>query len=156
MGRLPTTHLQLPGQQLQDAEGAPIDPSPKITDLAFTIALARDALVHYKNQDLPYDQWFKVAASLTRLGMEGLCLWLDWSATSYKHDEEYCLKKWASLSPEGRSLGALFRDAEQAGWDRAARSRIIGRKVRERAAKDKLLAAMEATRKQGNHHKGCL
>jgi hypothetical protein len=129
--------------------GAITEPSPEITDLPLTVALARDALRHYPNSDADYDTWFKIGCSLSRLGMDGFILWLDWSAQSEKFDEDNCYRCWASIDPAGGcGLGTLYYLAGQAGWDRAARAKAIGRRVRQAAHRAKVKEAMAKSRPQ--------
>ncbi len=78
---------------------------------------ARDALSYYRNNDLHYDDWLKVAMSLRGLESSGLSLWREWSETSSKYVSGSCEAKWPRITPNGgRGLGSLFYEAKQAGW----------------------------------------
>ena len=86
------------------------------------IELARSALDHYQNADLPYDTWLNVGMSLSELGPAGLALWIEWSQRSKKYIEGVCEAKWASIRPGGRDqgtvgLGSLFYLARACGWN---------------------------------------
>lgn len=91
--------------------------APSGLDHETELKLAREALGHYQNSDLGYDDWLAVGMSLARLGDDGLALWEEWSRSSGKYVEGVCRAKWASFKASGgRGLGSLFWDAEAAGW----------------------------------------
>lgn len=60
-----------------------------------------DYLGKVNNDDLDYDEWFRIGAALhhqTDGSDEGYSLWVDWSASSGKHDERQMRKKWDSIA----------------------------------------------------------
>ena len=57
-GKVDRDNLKLP-------QGVPYGTPRRISRTSPSPSPSRDALAHYKNKDLDYDQWFKVAASLT-------------------------------------------------------------------------------------------
>jgi hypothetical protein len=119
----------------------------------FTTALARDALAAYSCEHLHNDEIFKVGAALSHLGDAGFDVWMEWlnapahpywraySDNREKYTEAYWVAMWDRFQ-NGQAynftLGTVFYLAEQAGWDRQARSKVIftklrGRRVRQRA-----------------------
>lgn len=78
-----------------------------------------DILAHISNDDLVYDEWISVGMALHHATQgTGYQLWVDWSATSSKHDERKMPYKWHSFGRSANpvTLGTLIHHAEQGGW----------------------------------------
>ena len=59
-------------------------PNLPMMSLEKRVELARTALTHIPNEDLPYDQWVEIGMCLAEFGEERRKLFHDWSATSTK------------------------------------------------------------------------
>jgi hypothetical protein len=89
------------------------------------LALARDALRFYENDDLDYDDWLQILMALRQFDDAGLKLAHEWSSCSSKYDPKDLEAHWRSLRPGGAprglrqrlvTLGTLFKLALDAGW----------------------------------------
>jgi hypothetical protein len=87
------------------------------------VEVTRLALKHISNNDLHYDDWFKVGMCLAQLGEDGRQLFHEWSATSKKYDQQTTDQKFDSFKPaselekgKGLSLGSLFKMAKDGGF----------------------------------------
>ena len=86
------------------------------------VRLAREALKHYVNDDLDYDDWLLIGMALKNLDDEETAfeLWDDWSAQSAKYAADVTAAKWESFQPSDScghvGLGTLFWRAKEAGW----------------------------------------
>ena len=88
-------------------------------------ARIRDALRFLKSDD--EEDWFHRAAEIHSLNWEekGYAILDDWSETtqSDNYNAEKNRKRWDELNPdreEKRTIGSLFHDAKEKGWDRQA------------------------------------
>jgi RecA-family ATPase len=88
-------------------------------------ARIRDALRFLKSDD--EEDWFHRAAEIHSLNWEekGYAILDDWSGTtqSENYNSEKNRKRWDELNPdreEKRTIGSLFHDAKEKGWDRQA------------------------------------
>ena len=67
---------------------------------------------------MAYADWFRVGMALRDVP-DGSQLWMDWSATSPKFDDESAKVQWERIQKNGKSfigLGTLWHAATQAGW----------------------------------------
>lgn len=67
---------------------------------------------------MPYADWFRIGMSLRDVP-GGYEMWMDWSATSPKFDQESAELQWQRIQNNGKSfigLGTLWHAATQAGW----------------------------------------
>ena len=67
---------------------------------------------------MPYADWFRVGMALRDVP-GGYELWMDWSATSAKFDQESAQLQWKRIQDNPKSfigLGTLWHAATQAGW----------------------------------------
>lgn len=82
-------------------------------------ARVRAALDYVRNSDVHYDVWLGVGMSLNDWdSVQGLPLWLEWSAQSRKHNESICRAKWNSFAPGGGlTIASIFDEAIGNGWD---------------------------------------
>ena len=74
-----------------------------------------------------YEEWKNVAFALKTLGSRGEPLFHDWASRSSKYDEKVSSKHWAQVQPTQTSYQAVFKLAQQFGWD-ASNSPSIRRK----------------------------
>jgi hypothetical protein len=88
-------------------------------------ARIRDALRFLKSDD--EEDWFHRAAEIHSLnwGEEGYAILDDWSRTTQtdNYNAEKNRKRWDELNPdreEKRTIGSLFHDAKEKGWNRQA------------------------------------
>jgi hypothetical protein len=81
-------------------------------------ATVKDALAHYPNADLSYDEWLAVGMCLNDWDPEaGRPMFLEWSRQSTKHDDATTKAKWDSFSPGGGlTIATLFKAAMDNGW----------------------------------------
>lgn len=77
---------------------------------------AREALGYLGHMVDDYDSWLEIGMALTPLGNAGLVLWEEWSRRGSKFEDGACVRKWASFTREGRTLGTIFKHAKSAGW----------------------------------------
>lgn len=103
----------------------PVVPKPSKPERTATpaeYATIADALAAIPNDDLPYDEWFKIACAVHYATQgEGLELFREWSASSAKHDDEFLDNRvWPYIQTErGGELiteRTLFTMAAQHGW----------------------------------------
>ena len=86
------------------------------------VELARQALKHYPNADLHYDDWLQIGMALKNLADQAIAfdLWDDWSAQSAKYDVDVTSAKWETFRPSSAegdvTLGTLFWRAKENGW----------------------------------------
>lgn len=66
-----------------------------------------------------YEEWKKVAFALKTLGARGEPLFHDWASRSAKYDAQDSAKHWANVQPSKTSHQAVFKLAQQFGWDAA-------------------------------------
>lgn len=80
--------------------------------------LVQEAIDHLPNNDLDYDTWFRVGASVhSGLGDQGFEIFDTWSQQSAKYDAQTTAKMWRHLKSEGAiTIGTLFWLAHQNGW----------------------------------------
>lgn len=78
-----------------------------------------------------YEEWKNVAFALKTLGARGEPLFHDWASRSAKYSEPDSSKLWARAQPSQTSHQAVFKLAQQFGWD-ASNSPSIRRKREER------------------------
>jgi len=89
-----------------------------------TLAAIEAALAHLPNDDLPWDDWFRVGMALKgALGDEGSALWEAWSAQSRKDVPATTAKLWRTARPHSIGAGTIYWLAEQRGWIPAPSSR---------------------------------
>lgn len=74
----------------------------------------RDALRHIPADDR--DVWVAMGNALCRLGDDGFALWMEWSATSDKHDPVADISQWESFSGDRTGFAAVFARAQSYGW----------------------------------------
>jgi hypothetical protein len=63
--------------------------------------------------------WIKVGMALKQeFGDEGIDIWLDWSQTSTKYDEDVALYQWGTFKDraDGVTLGTVHHLAREGGW----------------------------------------
>lgn len=83
-------------------------------------ARVADALRYVSDND-NYQSWLRVGMALHDWDQDnGYNLWLDWSRTSDKFDEEVCSLKWDSFKPSSNghrvTILSVFKDAWAKGW----------------------------------------
>lgn len=90
-----------------------------------TLELAREALEHYPNDDLHYDDWLTTGMALHQQFngyVEAFELWDEWSAQSSKNrGTAVNWKHWQSFDeekPGGITMRTILRYAEGNGWRR--------------------------------------
>ena len=93
-----------------------------------TLAAITAALEHLPNDDLPWDDWFRIGMALkAALGEEGRALWLAWSKSSSKSGSsgkaDTAERFWATARPHSIGAGTIYWLAEQRGWSPARSSR---------------------------------
>jgi hypothetical protein len=69
--------------------------------IEFPLSHLEELLDYYPNKDLEYVDWFNIGMALnhcTNGSDDGFEMWVDWSATSHKHDISKMHKKWHSLN----------------------------------------------------------
>lgn len=102
--------LRKPERHRTDYEGRSIDVSH--ADIA-------EMLTCIKNDDLDYEIWIRIGMAIHHATQgTGYSLWLDWSATSPKHDDAHMETKWHSFG-RGSSMatiGTIIHYAAQGGW----------------------------------------
>lgn len=74
----------------------------------------RDALRSIPADDR--DVWVAMGNALCRLGDDGYALWMEWSATSPKHDPGADTETWCSFSGDRTGFAAVFAKAQSLGW----------------------------------------
>ncbi len=79
-----------------------------------TIADLRSALLSMTADDR--DRWQRLGHGLKTLGDAGRELWLEWSATSEKHDPCADAATWDGFKPNRTSWRAVFAAAQLEGW----------------------------------------
>lgn len=62
------------------------------------------------------DVWIRMGMALKKLGNVGRGLWLDWSATSEKHEPADDAQTWDTLKPERTGYRVVFAEAQRHGW----------------------------------------
>lgn len=60
--------------------------------------------------------WIAAGAALRQLGDVGRDLWIEWSATSPKHDPQRDPDAWETLGHDSTGPAAVFARAQRAGW----------------------------------------
>lgn len=89
------------------------------------LALARDALRFYPNNDLHYDEWLEILMSLRQLDEPGRDLCHEWSQESSKYDGDDLDRRWDSFKEGGEypydsghwiTIATLLKRAKDAGW----------------------------------------
>ena len=104
----------------QDAPPAPglatdaADQAPTEIIDASQIADLRSALRHMRADDR--DRWQNIGHALKTLGDTGRGLWMDWSATSDKHDPAADARTWEGFKPARTDWRHVFALAQQDGW----------------------------------------
>lgn len=78
------------------------------------VADLRSALRHMPSDDRHL--WVRMGMALKTLGAVGRGLWLDWSATSDKHDPKADPKKWNGFKATRTGYQAVFAEAQRQGW----------------------------------------
>lgn len=79
------------------------------------------ALACIPNEDLPWDDWFRIGMALKgALGDGGRDIWLDWSKSSSKSGKSgkpnTAEKLWKQARPHSLGAGTIYWLAEQKGW----------------------------------------
>lgn len=69
------------------------------------------------------DVWIRMGHALKPLGDQGLNIWIDWSQTSDKYDDEDALRVWDSFKPQRTGYQAVFAEAQRRGWENPASKR---------------------------------
>lgn len=91
------------------------------SDQRGTIAAISEALGFIPNDDLQWDDWFRVAMAMKgALGEDGWPLFEGWSARSGKHDPAASWKLWRGLKPRAVGAGTIYWLAEENGWTPSA------------------------------------
>jgi hypothetical protein len=100
-----------------EGELPPVEPRQEkrdranLLDLTGNVQRARHALARLsKKRCDQYNSWIAVGQALAELGNTGRELWIEWSKSSEKFDEDVCIAKWATFraDPKGLTLGSLF------------------------------------------------
>lgn len=105
----------------------PEDAQPAAPVAGLTLEHASEALGHYPNDDLHYDEWLGTGMALHHQfegSPEAFELWHFWSLSSPKcGDESYNWRRWESFDasrPGGISMRSVLQHAEHNGWTRPA------------------------------------
>lgn len=79
-------------------------------------AIVRDALLSMPADDR--DLWQRMGHALKTEGAEGWPhdLFMEWSATSPKHDREQDQKTWESFKPQRTDYRSILAEAQRQGW----------------------------------------
>lgn len=78
-----------------------------------------DAIEHFPNQDLPYDDWVYFGMAIKgALGDAGQNAFDDWSSRSAKYDRDETARVWRSLAPTRIGAGTIYHHALKTGWQR--------------------------------------
>lgn len=91
-------------------EAAPLSSSGSVTKVI-------EALLFISAEDR--DIWIKVGMALKQeFGDDGLAMWLEWSQTSGKYDEDVALYQWDTFEDraDGVTLGTIHHLAREGGW----------------------------------------
>ena len=99
-------------------DSAPRPPAgPYARSLAETVANTEEALQHLSPDD--YEQWIAMGhACKEGLGSAGYIVWDAWSSKSPKYaGQDDTDSRWKGFNPSKTTLGALFKRAEEAGWE---------------------------------------
>lgn len=104
------------------------DDAPTWPVAGLTLDLAREALEHYPNDDLHYDDWVDVGMALHQQGqgeVDWFEAWDAWSATSGKYSgqggKDGTWTKWQGFDasrPGGITMRSVLMRAEDNGWQR--------------------------------------
>ena len=86
-----------------------------------TLDAVTAALEYLPNEDLPWEDWFRIGMALKgALGEEGRELWLAWSKSASKSGSsgkaDTAERFWASARPHSIGAGTIYWLAEQRGW----------------------------------------
>jgi hypothetical protein len=124
------------GQSLGDVLPALLASDDELEDLSAALAFI-DAST--------YDNWVKVGNALRSLGNTGRDLWLEWSATSNKHDDREAQKKWRSFhhKENGTTYASVFKLARAAGWIEPERGADLAAQLIEGAKEKSVKLASE-------------
>ena len=127
---IPASHMvtEVPSSTAGGAwnPGATLDSYRTPLDDARDIEMARECLEHIPNDDLHYDDWFKVGAAAKNAGCE-LSDFVAFSQKSGKHKAGACERAWQSLRrTQGNvaTLGTLVYLARQNDFDPYAESTV--------------------------------
>lgn len=86
-----------------------------------TLAAIQEALTYLPNDDLQWDDWFRVGMALKgALGNDGWEIFSAWSSQSAKHDPVATAKLWRGLKPHSVGAGTIYWLAECQGWTPSA------------------------------------
>lgn len=102
--------LKRPEYHRTHHEGQPLDVSDN--DI-------RSMLEYYRNDDLDYEEWVRVGMAIhDATDGTGYDIWLDWSATSNKHDDKLMEKRWHSFGKSSNvvTIGTIIHHAKENGW----------------------------------------
>ena len=69
------------------------------------------------------DEWIAAGAALRPLGDAGRELWVEWSATSPKHNPVTDPQVWGTIGHDSTGPAAIFAKAARFGWDNPAAPR---------------------------------
>jgi hypothetical protein len=103
----------------------PRELQPPAADEDRELALARDALRFYPDDDLHFDDWLEILMALRQLDEPGRALCHEWSERANVYDPDDLDRRWDSArgGDEGFTSGAglvtiatLFKRARDAGW----------------------------------------
>lgn len=108
-------------QQKSLVETAPRSEWAGPSDQKGTREAIESALAWLPNDDLHWDDWFRVGMALKgALGDEGRDLWLAWSKSSSKSGKSgksnTAEKLWKQAKPHSLGAGTIYWLAEQKGW----------------------------------------
>lgn len=76
-----------------------------------------------------YESWQRMGHALKTIGDAGYALWIEWSKTSPKFNQEEADRKWLSFQPDHTGYKVVFAEAQCSGWDNPARSIDSGKSV---------------------------
>lgn len=98
-------------------EHAPVSAWRGPSDPKGTLDAITSALEMLTNDDLIWDDWFRIGFALkAAIGERGRDLWLSWSAQSRKDVPTWTAKFWAQARPHSIGAGTIYWYAEQRGW----------------------------------------
>ncbi|MEC8848757.1 MAG: AAA family ATPase [Pseudomonadota bacterium] len=90
------------------------EPTPADVPTPSQVRELRSALNHLRADDRAV--WVSIGHALKTAGKVGRGLWMDWSATSEKHDPASDAKTWDSFKPQKTGWRSVFAAAQSAGW----------------------------------------
>ena len=88
------------------------------------------ALAQMPNPDLAFEDWLKVLyAAKGALREEGYAIFMNWSAKSSKHNQDFAEREWRKAKPTQLGAGSLLWVAKSLGWSPLSVARTVAKPV---------------------------